>query len=89
MFETDNCLACNGTLCSVPPLIALDTCWLFRNAMARGSIDREKSKDDVGQPCLVPRCSGKYWEWRLFVNTLAVGEEYSSLIISIHFGPDL
>lgn len=47
-------LAQSFNLCAIPPTVILGKSVAPRIAAARGSIARQKSKGDRGEPCLVP-----------------------------------
>lgn len=40
----------------------------------RGSIAIANKRGEMGHPCLVPRCNGKYWESILLVRTGDIGD---------------
>jgi len=55
--------------------------------MERGSIAKANNRGERGQPWRVPLESGKYWEHKKFVLTLATGAVYKRRIHDVKEGP--
>ena len=62
-------------------------CAVWRNDSANGSIAIANNKGDIGQPCRVPRETGKSSGGMLFVCTVETGSTYNSLTHDMNLCP--